>query len=294
MRRGRCDVRRVSISGVPDSVFEWAPGEPLRLADVMDLPTEGLSGIWRRPGLIDSTGFAPEFREFVESESRDAFLGAMASTRISWLTSPHQLRWAELKLVQLQTAQQLGIPIPKTLVTNNSAAALGFLAQVHEVIAKPVRYGLLSAGDTPRIAWTSPASRADLAHLSGPPVILQRAVRARAHLRVVTVRECVFITRLVATELDWRSSEANHSNFQPLLPTSEPELALEAQRIARALRVGFTAQDWIESVDGNRYFLEANPNGQWQFLDPLFDGGITDTVATALETLAEAPGGRHD
>ncbi len=189
-----------------------------------------------------------------------------------------------MKLVQLRVAERLGIPTPATLVTNSAAAALTFLDQVRQVVAKPVRYGLVSREPEARIAWTTQVSRSDLADLEGTPVILQHAVQARAHLRITTVRDRAFIGRLTATELDWRSRIDNHECFEPM--RGDKRLIGAALEIARALGVGFSAQDWIEDRDGHILLLEANPNGQWQFLDPVFKDEIISAVVVELERLA--------
>ncbi|MDP9343946.1 MAG: hypothetical protein M3Q23_18015 [Actinomycetota bacterium] len=129
-------------------------------------------------------------------------------------------------------------------------------------------------------------TEAELHRLAGPPVILQRCIRASRHLRVVTIRDEVFVASLRAAEVDWRSNEINHERFRPEPDEAWPCVRQGATALAAALQIGFSAQDWIVDNSGRPFFLEVNPNGQWLFLDPLWDGRIGESLAMALERLA--------
>jgi hypothetical protein len=58
--------------------------------------------------------------------------------------------------------------------------------------------------------------------------------------------------------------------------------------VSGKLRIGdiVVAQDWITTRDGRTVFLEANPNGQWLFMDRALGGAIGEAVAGELERLA--------
>jgi glutathione synthase/RimK-type ligase-like ATP-grasp enzyme len=197
---------------------------------------------------------------------------------------------AELKLVQLRRAQAFGLPIPPTLVTNDPVEAHEFVKRFHPVVAKPVRYGLLGATPQPLVAWTSRVDATSLGELQGPPVILQKEVAATAHLRVVTIGSQTFVARLATDSLDWREDAENHDRFQAVPDDELGGLRKHAALLARELRLGFSAQDWIETREGV-VFLEANPSGQWLFLDPAFHGRLLDAMVRELESLA---GLRHE
>jgi glutathione synthase/RimK-type ligase-like ATP-grasp enzyme len=241
-----------------------------------------MSGLWRRPSwpLVDL--YAPDSREFVASESVDAFDGALDADCIHWLNKPEAVRRAEFKLRQLMAAKAIGIKTPATVVTNEATVAMEFAARFPRVVAKPVRYGLVST-DAPLVAWTTGITANELRDLAGPPVMLQERISAAFHVRVVTVGNNVFVATLRTRDLDWRTDLKNHGHFLPAESSVASEVADMALRLSRSLGLGFTAQDWIAPRDGAFTFLEANPNGQWLFLDPLWAGGITDTLALRLE-----------
>jgi glutathione synthase/RimK-type ligase-like ATP-grasp enzyme len=287
--RGRVAVSRLSLSQLPDVPFTWGPGPVLSWGDER-IEHDRLAGLWRRPGSAKVEDYNPLFSRFVETESEDSFLGAIATFPVRWLTHPNDMSLAERKLVQIQAAHALRMVMPETLVTNSGKSAKAFIDAHGEVVIKPVRYGLVSE-EPPRVAWTRLLTAEDqIASLAGPPVILQRRIKAVRHLRVVTVAGTTFIGELRANELDWRTSEANHSAFIAARSGGWPGVRTSALRIAERLHLGFSAQDWVVDSDGCAYFLEANPNGQWLFMDPLWHGAIGERLAAELERLvSEGP-----
>lgn len=246
-----------------------------------------MAGFWRRPGKPNVSSYETRYQAFLESEVSDAFRGGLLALPIAWLTHPSDLMQAELKQVQLARADSVGVPIPATLVTTDHEAATRFRVEHSETIVKPVRYGLVSTEDPPQVAWTSSLTDDLLAHWDGSPVVLQERIRVKEHLRIVTVREQGWTCSLLADELDWREKLDNHSAFRPALGDQYEGPEDGARQIASTLHLGYSAQDWVIDESGAFYFLEANPNGQWLFLDEPLEGRITRCIAMSLETLAE-------
>ena len=282
--RGTVEVFRVSLRDLPGGHFSWSSEEGLRTDT---LPARPTAGLWRRPGSPRVDAYDERFAYFAERESRDALTGALCADVVRWVTHPATLWEAELKIVQLRCAHDLALPVPRTLVTNDPREAQEFAMRCASVVAKPVRYGLLGAAPEPLVAWTARVDKESLQELEGPPVILQEEIHAEAHLRVVTIGDDVFVARLDTDELDWRREPANHEGFEVVPEQARPELRRQALLVATELRLGFSAQDWIETCEGV-FFLEANPSGQWLFLDSAFDGRLLETMARLLEDLAGA------
>jgi glutathione synthase/RimK-type ligase-like ATP-grasp enzyme len=284
--RGRERTVRVSLGDLPEGEFSLDVSGRLTIGDIA-VDRRGCSGIWRRPGTPSVGTYREEYADFVQQECRDAFLGALTQSGVSWITDPLVIVAAELKLVQLRTAVGLGVEIPATVVTNCRREAVEFARQHGRVVVKPVRYGLVAARPTVLVAWTTSISPEDLENLAGSPVIVQEQLVPREHLRVVTVGEHVFAARLPADgSVDWRSNPENHVRFQKVESEELPRVAKDAVKIAAALHLGFSAQDWITTRDGRTVFLEANPNGQWLFMDRALGGAIGQAVAGELERLA--------
>lgn len=287
--RGQAALIRESRDRLPGSMFTWTPDGGL-IVGVDDIGGSiGMSGLWRRPSWPTVDGYAADSQSFAFDECVDAFDGAIGSLHVRWITPPHVLRRAELKLYQLGTARSAGLRIPHTVVTNNPQRAVEFATRIQRAVVKPVRYGLVGA-DACLVAWTSEVSVTELSELNGPPVILQERLDAALHLRAVTVGDRVFVATLETDATDWRVELENHNRFKRAAPRLAAKVAQGARTMAGALSVGFSAQDWILAQDGQLYFLEANPNGQWLFLDELWDGEITSAIAEMLESLAMSEG----
>jgi glutathione synthase/RimK-type ligase-like ATP-grasp enzyme len=282
--RSRVDVVRLSLRDLPKGLFTWDPrGELLLNGNAIS----AIAGFWRRPGSPDVSTFDERFAAFVERESRDALVGGLLTSTVRWLTHPSSLWEAELKIVQLNCASDLGLAIPETLVTNDKERALRFASSLENVVVKPVRYGLLAAEPEPLVAWTSRVTNQQLGKLEGPPVILQREVRANGHLRVVTVGRRTFVARLDTDRLDWREQLENHERFKVVGTDEFLDVRSQACALAESLELGLSAQDWILAAEGP-LFLEANPSGQWLFLDVAMAGELSAAVADELEHLAGA------
>jgi hypothetical protein len=276
---------RTSRAALPAATFVWRPADQLQSGGDM---IGQCAGFWRRPGRTDVSAIEAEYASFIDRECEDAFDGSLLVADIAWLSAPSVVRTAELKISQLAAAERLGLTYPPTLVTNSADAAAEFTRQYPSVIAKPVRYGLLSLRAPARIAWTSRTSPSELATLSGSPIVLQAEIAAALHLRIVTVDDRVFASSLDARELDWRSKLENHSRFKMFRGERAESIGASALILAQALGLGYTSQDWILDANGDAWFLDANPSGQWLFADPVHDGAITSAIAAALVVRADS------
>lgn len=281
---------QLSAEAISQGPFAWRPESGLSI-DMPRLESERWAGVWRRSGSVHLEGLDPRYEAFARSEWFDACEGALLALPVAWLTPLASMRSAELKLVQLAAARQLGIEIPETIVTNDPDQAMAF-ARRFRCVAKPVRYGLVEV-DPPMVAWTTEVAADDLGALSGPPVILQQLIVARKHLRVVTVDGACFVAELTATELDWRSNVENHRRFRTAESTLTTMVSDPALRLARELGLGFSSQDWLVGEDGELFFLDVNPNGQWMFVGDAVSQ-IGAAIVDALEDRIDAQDAASD
>lgn len=111
--------------------------------------------------------------------------------------------------------------------------------------------------------------------------MVQPMIDARLHLRVVTVADRCWVAELDAAglPLDWRASAEAHSSFQA---SDHSVVAEEAARLAVALDVGYSSQDWLIDANANAYFLDLNPAGQWLFLPDEISNAVTRHIAEWL------------
>lgn len=209
-------------------------------------------------------------------------VGIAGDGSVEWLTRLERLFLCENKLLQERTARELGVLTPATAIASDRSLIPGALGR--DIIVKPLGAGHYAGDDSvEQVVWTQQLDVAatELDLLPGAPFILQERIAAERHLRVVTVRDRVWVFELDAAEvdLDWRLTEEAHHSFAA---AKEPEVARQALALARGTRVGYSSQDWIVS-DGEAYFIDLNPAGQWLFLP---EPGVSDITKSIAEWLS--------
>jgi hypothetical protein len=207
--------------------------------------------------------------------------GRLLTDRCSWLTSFPDLLAAENKLLQLSTAESLGLHVPQTVVATHIRDVGDFGSTVVVKPLGPAAY--IDDDGVDRVVSAQRIATADLTDelLGAAPFLFQREVAGTAHMRVVTVGQQVWSARLRIDEslpLDWRLEDAAHDSFRT---SHEPTLELAAVRLAGALRAGYSSQDWIDTEEGFT-FLDLNPAGQWLFLPDAVADPVTNALADFL------------
>lgn len=263
-----------------------ANGEPWRFRlgrDELVLDEDGLAGVWwRRPRPCAPSGDVEEahLRRFVASESRAAFEGWLHCLGDRVVNPIAADRAASHKLLQLRTAVEVGLEIPRTLATNSPAGAREFF----EANGPGTVYKPFTAPDRQLVA-TQRLSADAAAHLdavSYAPVIFQEEVRKVADVRVNVLDGQVFAllirTRRVDASIDWRVDPAREYH-----PHALPE-AVEAALVALTAKLGlrFAACDFGLTEDGRHVFFEVNTGGQWLFAEIMAGQEISRAFARAL------------
>jgi len=247
---------------------------------------------FRRPGTpaIDVGVQSPGERAYCLGE-----WGALLKTIYSrledrWLSPPSAIMLAEDKPRQLLAAIELGFRVPETLVTNAFGPAVSFL-EGSPAIAKPLREALIE-GDNEKVIFTSRVyrlSERDARAFAAAPMILQREVPKQADLRVTVVGARAFATAIGSqdrpeTVVDWRrggTADLDHSPFD--LPADVETRCIE---LIAKLGLGFGAIDLVWGQDGEYWFLEINPNGQWAWIENRTGQPISAAIVDELERIA--------
>lgn len=265
--------------GDPSNIVLTGPCGTLRLQDVT-------GAYYRRPGSIlpDEPGPAADY---VAAEWSAILRSLWNALDGRWLNDPFLILRAEDKPRQLAAARRVGLRTPRTLVTNSFEAASAFLAD-GPTIAKPLRHALIDDGAIGSVLFTSRIERLeaeDVAAFARAPVILQREIVKRTDVRVVVVDGRVFATRIFSqahdeTEVDWRRGVRKDLEHQATeLPA---DIVAACVAVTADLGLRFAAIDLIEDVDGFFWFLEANPNGQWAWIEQQTGAPVTAAIVDSL------------
>jgi len=225
---------------------------------------------------------------FCLQESRAALLGSLLSLDARWMSHPTAVWRAEFKPFQLSLAIKCGLPVPKTLITNDPSAVRSAFAGFDGMIVKPVRSGFIVNEGQEFSIYTSKILEDHLAELDNArfsPAIYQELVPKRFDVRVTIVGERIFAAAIDSQSdpdaaIDWRKTN------NPQLPHHEISLPdnvrVKLLEMMKRLGLSFGAIDMVQTPEGKYVFLEVNPSGQWLWLDDKLHLGISDAVASWL------------
>ncbi len=288
-RRGMAFVR-LNTEDLPQHQLTMPDGDPSAI--VLTGPCGNLNlrnvtgAYYRRPGSFEPEAADP-VSDYVTAEWSAILRSLWNALEGRWLNAPFSILRAEDKPRQLSAARRAGFDTPDTLVTNSFESASAFLAG-GAMIAKPLRHALIDDGVVGSVLFTSRVERLeaeDAAGFARAPMILQREIRKRTDVRVVVVDGRTFATRILSqahgeTEVDWRRGVRKDLEHQTMdLPS---EIATACIAVTHDLDLRFAAIDLVEDVDGRFWFLEANPNGQWAWIEQQTGAPVTAAIVDAL------------
>ncbi|MFJ4685481.1 ATP-grasp ribosomal peptide maturase [Streptomyces sp. NPDC088789] len=227
-------------------------------------------------------------RRFAAAQARSGLGGIIAALDCRWLSHPAAMSRAEYKPIQLATAHDCGLPIPPTLITNSPEAVRAFVSEASgSVICKPVASPVLIEDDQLKTVYTRSLVDADLEDLHGLDTtahLFQAWVDKAHEVRLTVVGE-----RLLAAEvhagseralIDWRSDYASLTYRTAEVPDG---IAEGVRRYMDRLQLRFAAMDFVVGPDGAWTFLEANPCGQWDWIEHATGLPITQAIADELQ-----------
>jgi glutathione synthase/RimK-type ligase-like ATP-grasp enzyme len=239
---------------------------------------------WRRP---QHPAPSPQLMRhdhqmFAVNETHEALRGLWHALDAFWINDPGRDEVAHRKLLQLRVAQEVGLEIPSTLVTNDVAAARSF------VDGHGYRDVICKAFSATEQQWreTRELGEQELAQLDNvryAPVIFQEYVPAVVDLRVTVVGSEIFPAAIHSQEseypVDFRMDMANTRIEGDELPDDVSEKLLE---LMARLGIVYGAIDLRRTPDGRHVFLEVNPAGQWLFVELATRQPIAAAVAREL------------
>ncbi|HET7792896.1 MAG TPA: hypothetical protein VFL64_05890 [Rhizobacter sp.] len=249
-----------------------APTLPVEGGDRVDVRT--LDAVWwrrpsgrhwdrSRPGLEEVV--EPRALEVVRNDCLAGFQGLLLNEFSgTWVSHPDATRRAENKLVQLRAAVQVGLRIPRTLVSQDPQAIRAFCAQQPTIVKT-----LAGAFGIPLLAHdVRPEILADDDSLRLSPAIYQERIEGRDHLRVHVFGSHIETARLRCEELDWRV-HLDSTDIEPQALPADVERRLREFMQILGLRMGVF--DLKIDTRGEIVWLEVNPQGQFLFVEGMSD-----------------------
>ena len=278
------DIEKFAITVVPDEplVVLTADGLTVRLSE------ETLESIYFRRAVYprEPRPNATSAQDQLVRAHRSSFMRSfMIFTSCTWVNHPVSTYRAEHKAVQLATAHQTGLQIPRTVLTNDASGVYEVADQDKKVAVKGIETVLVWEDDIETFGYTSllETSLVARSHLSPAPLIVQQSLENKLDLRVTVVNDKLFCASITVdgkpTVGDWRL-EKDRTAFTPYcLPA---DISQKCVSLVKALNLTFGAID-LALYQGQYYFLEINPTGEWGWLADSdcfpIDGAIADALS---------------
>jgi glutathione synthase/RimK-type ligase-like ATP-grasp enzyme len=230
-----------------------------------------VTAVWYRraiyPAYRDSTSLSE--RVFASGEFRHLVFGMVWNPKILWVNPIDKVYIAEHKIYQLEVARQVGLRVPKTVVSTDPVELQTFAASNPDgTICKPIFHGLYIDG---------PDSYSVYTRRVGPdefnsnmeidcPILLQEEVPRSRDLRITFVGKQCFAAAVHGStgSVDWRepAADATFSATELDLDTKS-----KCESMLQTLGLHYGAFDFIQRPNGDLIFLEVNPTGEWAWLE---------------------------
>jgi glutathione synthase/RimK-type ligase-like ATP-grasp enzyme len=287
LRERDVDARVFDLSAFPTGLGLVADHHPdgayqYRLRDdeaEVDLAT--VTAVWwRRPSqfVLDPRLADRTDANFAYTECLKAVYGLFHALDASWMNDPARDDAAGYKLYQLKVAQEVGLEVPRTRVTNDPASARAFVDErgpgdtiYKAFLAQP------EAWRETRVLTPAEVTMLDDVELA--PVIFQEYVPAEFDLRVTVVGHELFAVAIDASDTDYPTDYRMalgqaRVEAHDLPPPVREKLRLLVDRLGLV----YGAIDMRRTPDGRYVFLEVNPSGQWLFTEEPTGLPITQAV----------------
>lgn len=226
-----------------------------------------LCSIWwrrRRPHKIDHGVRDASVKQFTTAECIHAF-DFLAQDKNYIVVNPLERDFAaNRKPHQLAMARACELLVPDYLITNDPSVFWSLVSSGEEYIYKTLTAPMNTFGETRSLR---PELDTDSEAISIAPVIFQKRIKAVRELRVTIIGNDTFVHQVVVNNEkarqfpDWRLDVTAES----VESTLDPNIHLKLRALMEMLGLQYGAIDLIESPEGDIYFLEVNPQGQFLF-----------------------------
>jgi glutathione synthase/RimK-type ligase-like ATP-grasp enzyme len=262
---------------------------------VNTLDISSISAVWfRRPqDPIPDPSLSKDDAVFVQDEAKhvlNSVYRMLAAAK--WLNTPTQISNAAYKPDQLAIAQALGLNVPRTLISNSPKRCREFYdscdgAIIYKSLSGYMRPGI--RGHAYEAIFTTIVSKNDfegrLEAIRFSPCLFQEYVDKAYELRITIVGTTIFAAKIDSqksekSSIDWRRYDLHttpYSSFQ--LPE---DVSDKLMKLMQHYNLSFGCIDMIVTPEGDFYFVEINPNGQWYWVENLTELPIAREIALYL------------
>jgi glutathione synthase/RimK-type ligase-like ATP-grasp enzyme len=230
---------------------------------------------WRNYDGMRPANLPDEMQSHIaENDSRSLFESLLIWLPAKWVNGWEAVQLHQTKPVQLAMVAQLGVSIPRSIITNAAQPLVDFIDRNPNSIFKPVQGG----------AHTRRLKRSDikpenLESLRVAPVTIQNEIPG-TNIRAFVAGERVLACEVLTDAIDFRDDKAPDIRPHPLTPENQEM----CRRIARTLGLLWTGIDFRLTPDGRYVFLEANPSPMFMGFEEYSGLPLTAALSDLLLT----------
>ncbi|MCW3161536.1 MvdC/MvdD family ATP grasp protein [Chryseobacterium oryctis] len=252
------------------------------------LNSKDVKGVWHRKSWKISVP------EELDENFEKIFLKEYVSLRNNLLTILQDIPWINPldleekidinKMYQLKIAKRNNLTIPETIFSNDESEIRHFFSDVCNGKAIAKLHGVLTKSMSgENLLSTTIIQEENLEFISDImycPMIFQPYIDKEYELRITYVDGDFFTGKINNSDnADWRVAQGNYFWSEYQLPENiEKNLASMMQEMG----LYFGAIDMIKGKDGEYYFLEVNPQGEWGMLQKELGFPIAQRIADNL------------
>jgi len=264
-------------AGRPRIDYVRTSGEAFRLDEVTSV-------WWRRPQVPDLSSVTdPQVNLFTANEWNEAINGLWQLLQhVPWMNDPNRDDAASRKARQLSVATEVGLRIPRTLITSDPARARQFaeLMGAGRTIYKTFSCTHAIWRET-RLLREEDLRLMDAVRVA--PVIFQEFVPADCDLRITAVGSRLFPAGIRSVprdgRIDFRMTVGDAAMTAEELPS---QVADQLRALLARLGLQYGAIDMRRTPDGEYYFFEVNTAGEFLFVEDRTGQSIARAIADWL------------
>ena len=204
-----------------------------------------------------------------------------------WLNRPEEFKLN--KLIVLKTAQNIGLRIPETLLSNQKSEVIKFKEKHNKIIIKSISYGYYMPYNGKNYGMLTSILTEDIIEKAKDilfPCYIQEYIDKKYELRVFYLNgKCysmaIFSQNDEQTKIDFRKYNMDKPNrFVPYKIPSDIEDKIKKLMNELGLLTG--SLDIIKSINNEYVFLEINPAGQFGMMSEPCNYFLEKEVAKLL------------
>lgn len=275
----QCDIWDQTAYPAKQRASLWiASGEAVHTS--FDKKAAPYSTVWARrfgSALDLKSHVHPDDLEAANRECRH-FLNALrfsVAQNSFWINPYDREIMVNSKAVQLRLADEAGLCIPPTLMSNDADQVRAFISDYERVIYKPYFPERWDEDEQVRYTFTKEVSLMDITDteaLQFCPGIFQPMIDKAYEVRLTFMGHEALAARIDIPEpgeaqIDWRVSHVSQDDIH-LSPCAVPD-DVKAGCLAMMAKTGsvFGCFDFIVDYQGQWHFLEVNPMGQFLWVE---------------------------